>query len=128
MTYTEWIEEYVARHENRFVRGKCKAATMEMVKVFPELRIVAGFAHAGWGRDQHWWCIDLNDTIVDPTAEQFYGEVQYEAVDLTDPNDVARIPTGICMGCGDDVYGGNLFCNDVCRFATEQYMKEGNHA
>ena len=54
MTYDAWIQDYVAQKQG-FVRGRCKEATVAMVKAFPELRLAAGFAHVTWGRDEHWW-------------------------------------------------------------------------
>lgn len=121
--YAAWIEAYVARHTNRFVRGKCATATEEMVKAFPELRRVGGFVDVEWGRDQHWWCVAPDGSIVDPTVEQFgLWPVQYEELDLNDPATRARIPTGKCMDCGHEVYGGATFCNEACEAATRAYL------
>ena len=41
--YTAWIHDYVAQH-NHYVRGKCAAATREMVAAFPDLVRVPGLA------------------------------------------------------------------------------------
>ena len=122
--YRAWIDAYVASQPNGFVRGKCDKATQMMVEAFPELRRVAGFAHVSWGRDQHWWCVAPDGTIVDPTASQFQGGLaDYEELDLDKDQD--RIPTGVCMDCGDDTYGGKTFCSDICERATLNYLNTG---
>lgn len=124
MTYAEWIESYVARQKNRFVRGKCAEATTEMVAAFPELRRAAGFAHVTWGRDQHWWCVAPDGTIVDPTKEQFeFGVVlQYEELDLDDPETRSRVPTGVCPNCGDECYNGDSLCSKKCEVSYLAYL------
>lgn len=122
--YRAWIEAYVASIPNGFVRGVCADATQLMAAEFPELRRVAGFAHVSWGRDQHWWCVAPDGTIVDPTVSQFPGRaVDYEELDLE--KDQERIPTGVCMDCGDDTYGGKLFCSTRCENATLRYLNTG---
>ena len=119
--YRKWIAEFVAAH-NDFVRGECAKATTAMVEAFPELRRAAGFAH--WManrpiRDQHFWCVTQDGVIVDPTAVQFGGSpVHYEELDLDDPETQAKIPTGACMNCGDDVYEGAYCCSDRCERAV----------
>lgn len=119
--YRAWIVEYVASIPNGFVRGKCDEATQLMCAAFPELRRAAGFAHSSWGRDQHWWCVSPEGEIVDPTASQFLGGIaDYEELDLEKDRD--RIPTGVCMDCGDDVYGGKTFCSEACENATLRYL------
>lgn len=124
--WVQWIEDYVAKRAG-FVRGLCQYATAEMVEVFPELRRVAGLVRwtAPNGReviDEHWWCVASDGAIVDPTEEQFYGPVEYEELDLRNPADVARIPTGKCMDCGAYVYNGDTFCNEKCERATRDHM------
>lgn len=120
MTYAEWIAAYVAQHDD-FVRGKCSQATKEMVEVFPELRRACGFAHVSWGSDQHWWCVAPNGSVVDPTAGQFRGAIRYEELDPNDPTTRRRVPTGVCMDCGGDVFNGDTFCSPECEAATTAY-------
>lgn len=125
MNYADWISAYVARNKG-FVRGLCDPATTEMVKAFPELRRACGLATWNAGhrevRDQHWWCVAPDGMIVDPTAAQFTGQVLYEELNLDNPDDVARIPTGVCMGCGGDVYEGKTFCGDACEGSVMRDM------
>lgn len=127
MTYGEWIDAYVARH-NGFVRGKCKQATEEMIAAFPELRQAAGFVYCQWGMDQHWWCVDPNDDIVDPTVAQFQGIIpEYEELDLNSPEDVGRIPIGKCVNCGGPIYRTSertdTVCSNVCADELKYYLE-----
>jgi hypothetical protein len=121
VNYADWTAAFVAQH-NGFVRGLCSEATTKMVVAFPELRRACGFAT--WVanrvvRDQHWWCVAPDGMIVDPTRAQFGGQpVDYEEINLDDPNDRARIPTGRCMNCSGDVFGGATFCSDACEANT----------
>lgn len=121
--YAEWIEAYVTAQPDRFVRGKCAAATKAMAEVFPELRRTCGFVAAPWGDDQHWWCVAPDGTVVDPTAEQFPYVGGYEEVDLANPH--RRIPTGRCMHCAADVFYGDTFCSLECSQDTEEYLRTG---
>ncbi len=121
--YEAWIEAYVASIPQRYIRGKCREATNKMVASFPELRQAAGFVHITWGREQHFWCVTPDGEIVDPTLEQFQGQLlSYEELDLNDPKTRKKVPTGRCMDCGDDVYEGRTFCNIECENATRVYL------
>lgn len=60
--YLDWIDAYCAKHKG-FVRGKCKAASLEMIEAFPELRLACGFVYCQWGEDQHFWCVDPAATL-----------------------------------------------------------------
>lgn len=122
MTYAEWIEAYVSRQPERFVRGKCKEACAEMRLQFPELRMASGFVYCTWGRDTHVWCVTPDGKVVDPTLEQFQRVYTYEELDLSNPEDIARIPTGVCMDCGGDVYDEKTFCSDACESDTLAYL------
>lgn len=127
--YEAWIVEYVARNGG-FVRGKCAVATEEMVAAFPELRRVAGFVEVLWPAgvvtEQHWWCLAPSGDVVDPTASQFHAVLSREVLDLNNPDDIARIPTGRCMCCGDDVFRGDTFCRKQCEreFCADMGLRE----
>src|ERR1700686_5059793 len=120
--YADWITKYVASQPQGFVRGKCREATNAMVKAFPELRRAAGFVYCSWGREQHFWCVTENGKIADPTRSQFAAVFEYEELDLKDPEARKRIPTGVCMDCGEDVYEGKTFCNKNCERSTMAYI------
>lgn len=117
MTYAEWIEANVP--DDGY--GACDRITRAMVKAFPELRRACGFYYDPfWGRRQHWWCVDPEGKVVDPTAAQFpsKGRCEYDEIDPNDPKDRAKVPTGVCMDCGEDVYNGDTFCSSACEAAT----------
>ncbi len=120
--YTRWIEVYFQKCKG-FVRGKCGEATTLMVEAFPELRRAAGFVHCGWGRDQHFWCVDPDGEVIDPTAAQFGGVIfQYEELDLNDPKTRAKVPTGRCPNCGEDTYSGRYLCDENCEREYAAYV------
>ena len=74
------------------------------------------------GREQHWWCVAPDDSIVDPTLEQYAAVMLYAELDLDDPEVRRGIPTGVCMDCGGDVYEGATFCSDACEASTRAYL------
>lgn len=62
-------------------RGKCKEMSEELVKNDPTLKLVRGYYHCPfWGKQEHWWTVKEDGTIVDPTAKQFpsKGYSEYE--------------------------------------------------
>lgn len=124
--YDRWIQAYVARY-NGFVRGKCQPATLEMQAAFPELRIAAGFAHVSWGRDQHFWCVAPDGSVVDPTAAQFQLPIHYEELDLNDPKTRELVPIGKCMNCGEETYVASLsadMCSQKCADDFVAYLQK----
>ena len=53
-------------------RGKCKEYVDAAIKENPTLQAVRGFYHCPiWGEQQHWWCMQKDGTIYDPTVKQF---------------------------------------------------------
>jgi len=129
--YDAWIATYVASQPDGYVRGKCAHATQAMVEAFPELKRQAGFVHVDWGRfaldrEQHWWCVTPDGEVVDPTVSQFhFGYVhEYEPLDLDNPADVARIPTGKCSNCGGPIYNhyDSTVCSDECHRSYCAYL------
>lgn len=113
MTYEEWIVINVIDPV-----GTCKETTLAMQEAFPELTRVRGHYYClPWGERDHWWLIDPDGKIVDPTKAQFpcYGCGQYIAWNEGDPE-----PTGKCLNCGEYVYDDASHCNDTCRQAFMQ--------
>lgn len=54
-------------------RGKCKEMSEELCKLDSSLTIVRGHYYCPiWDREeQHWWCVDEDGKINDPTKNQF---------------------------------------------------------
>lgn len=92
--YQAWINEHYPTPDSAHLR--CEEATAAMVVAFPELRRVRGHALIGLNFRAHWWCVDPNGTIVDPTAHQWaLLPLQYDAI----PDDFEE-PHGKCYECG----------------------------
>jgi len=106
--YADWIQQNVSE-----TYGTCKEVTLEMAEAFPEeLKRVRGHYHCPiWGERAHWWLVDTNGGIVDPTACQFPSGgagVYQEWVEGTEE------PTGMCPNCGGYSYNGRTCCCDKC--------------
>lgn len=99
------------------LRGTCERAAKELAASTPGLRVARGwYLDAAWGDQEHWWCVDADGVIHDPTVEQFpTGHIpalrSYQEYDGSHP----------CAGCGirvqekDSVSG---FCCGPCYGAT----------
>lgn len=125
MAYGAWIAAHYPTPEAAY--GQCKEAVEAMTKAFPELRPARGFFFSiAWGERQHHWCVtnDLDAEIVDPTRHQFPGGGTYEELSGTDEEIADRVPTDVCMDCGDPVYHGATFCGSACENATIAYLND----
>jgi len=78
VTYVEWIAAYEAREGSVWM--KCVEASEEMREAFPELVLIKGIAvsRVSGKRWCHCWLVDPDGRVVDPTAAQFNGHVDYE--------------------------------------------------
>ena len=109
MTYNEWITINVIDPV-----GTCKETTLAMQEAFPELTRVRGHYYCpAWGEREHWWLVDPEGDIVDPTKAQFPS---HHGVYVPWDED-AEEPSGICLNCGEYVYDDGSFCKDSCRRA-----------
>lgn len=120
--YKEWISDNV----NKNCLGQCAEVTEKMQKAFPELARVRGhFMCCFWGLRSHWWLVDPDGEIVDPTVAQFpsAGMATPSAYEPWDEN--AKEPTGKCPNCGALCYDGNYCCSDECDRAYIAYLNEG---
>lgn len=70
------------------------------------------------GKRAHWWLVDPDGSIVDPTASQFPSNGIGEYVELDDSRPQ---PTGMCPNCGSECFGGNYCCSDACGRAYVAY-------
>lgn len=106
--HSAWIDEHVSGN----CYGHCAEVTAAMAEAFPELTRVRGHYYCvAWGERAHWWLVDTDGTIVDPTAEQFpsHGNGHYEPWKEGAPE-----PTGKCANCGELVYTGDTVCSENC--------------
>jgi hypothetical protein len=116
--YDDWIAANAKRFED--VYGKCADLSRAMQKAFPELRLARGIYDCPvWGERTHWWLVAPGGDVVDPTASQFPSKGIGEYRELKEGD---RIPSGVCMDCGDTVYDGATFCSDACKAATLSYL------
>ena len=127
VTYTEWIADYRARTPT--TRGRCVSACRTMVRAFPELTIVPGFARSAWGEEEHAWCVTKSGEIIDPTDNQFPGPITYRA---WKPGDTVRV--GKCANCGDNIYRAvdsldgsqdTSICGTECARSYRAYLLSG---
>ena len=105
--YATWITANVTN-----TYGRCKDVSEQMSAAFPELTLVRGYYYCwSWGERTHWWLVDEQGEIVDPTAAQFpsKGTGEYVAWVEGSPE-----PTGMCPNCGGYVYDGNTCCSEKC--------------
>ena len=114
--YEAWIVAHVPENS----AGRCAEITQEMVAAFPELTRVRGhFNDAVWGRRAHWWLVDRDGSIVDPTAAQF----PCKGVGFYEPwPEGTEEPTGKCLNCGEYAYGHQTFCSKICEIETTAEM------
>src|SRR5262245_58758582 len=97
--YINWITDNVSDPY-----GNCAEYTLMMLAAFPELKrvrghymdIVRGQETLFLGEQPHWWLIDPQGEIVDPTDAQFasLGKGIYIEWDESQPE-----PTGKCPNC-----------------------------
>jgi len=108
--------------------GRCQALAAEMVEAFTDLTLVRGHVECPepWGRRGHWWCVDRDGVIVDPTAGQFTcGIDRYEEYEEGQP-----VRLGVCMDCGRAIWGAPesarpTFCSKACGETYAAWMAGG---
>jgi len=122
--YREWIEKNVDKN----CLGQCSEITKKMEEEFPELIRVRGhFMCVHWGLRSHWWLIDPDGEIIDPTVVQFpthqQGLMQDPPTAHYEPWDESREePTGKYPNCGDYCYNGDYCCSEACDRAYCAYL------
>ncbi len=116
--HSNWIADNVTE-----TFGRCAEVSLLMMRSFPELKRVRGHYYCAiWGERTHWWLVDEDGSIVDPTADQFpsKGMGVYDEWDDDEPE-----PTGKCPNCGELVYSGNYFCDDKCALEFKCHIMHG---
>ena len=114
--YEEWINKWL---ENNNPYLKCEEASKLMKLSFPELTRVRGHVLTEHGERPHWWLIDENLNIIDPTASQFKVIGGYIPWDESQPE-----PTGKCPNCGDLCYDYSSVCSDKCGIEYAAYINK----
>lgn len=113
--YKKWIEKNVT---NPY--GACDEIAQKMELAFPELKRVRGHYHCDvWGERAHWWLVDQDGGIIDPTAKQFPsgGCSTYKPWEEGENE-----PTGKCLNCGNYCYNGKSTCSKACmKILDQQY-------
>ena len=103
--YKDWIAKNILDTAD----GLCLEWAGLMAQKFPELTLVEGAVHFhGYDSEGHFWCVDADGEIIDPTVGQF-GDIpiQYEFI---------RHPaqTGDCIICDAPTYLDNKCCSVPC--------------
>lgn len=114
--YSEWIK--MLEQSGTDLKNKCTKYSKEMAEIFPELRATSGWivSKAG-GKTEHWWTVDKDGNIYDPTVKQFSFEVSHYE-EYLGPH-----PIGKCANCGDWVFETNSFCGGgACSEDCEQVL------
>lgn len=103
--------------------GKCREVTEQMAAAFPELRRVRGHYYcASWGEREHWWLVDAEGEVVDPTAAQFPTRGAGAYVEWEKDR---KEPTGMCPNCGEYCYDGHYFCSERCGISYTAFCSRG---
>ena len=106
-TYQAWIRANVDHSY-----GQCVEVTRRMKESCPELERIRGHYYCtAWGEREHWWLIDSDGNVVDPTAEQFPSNGRGVYIPW---NEGTPEPTGMCPNCGEHCFDGDYFCSDKC--------------
>ena len=112
-------EAYIAEHSLNYAEafGACAQATLLMQKEFPELRRVRGHYYCYvWGERGHWWLVDPDGKVIDPTAMQFPSQGKGEYVEWVEG---AEEPVGKCLNCGEVVYASKAPSHNFCTLACD---------
>ena len=125
--YAEWIELHYPTPQSAL--KQCEPAVHAMILNFPELTIVRGQAVVeephGFipTKTHHWWCINPEGEVIDPTAHQYPKRIlSYEPLDES-----KRDPTGKCPNCGCISYASTCLtplCSEKCSKEYKKYLEE----
>lgn len=110
--YQAWIDAYVTDHPH--LRGSCASAANAMILSFTELRRACGWVvekrhvhlyenEPGDFSTGHWWCVDPDGAIVDPTSLQFDNLTNCVYVEYNERKH-GPMPVGKCPNCGWLIY------------------------
>lgn len=96
--------------------GKCAEITLQKQKQHPELKRIRGHYDCPiWGKRKHWWLIDIDGKIIDPTKAQFPSKGIGKYIPWIEGSPE---PTGKCLECGDYTFNSQHFCSSECERKT----------
>jgi hypothetical protein len=117
-------------------RPLCEHATAELAAQFPELTRTRGHVYFETGTNTyghpmdptkpwpHWWLVDSESTVLDPTACQFHAMTSGASLRY-EPLDEALLeqhgPPQRCMNCGALAWG-SVVCSEACERELRQDM------
>jgi hypothetical protein len=116
LEYQVWINNWI---ENNNPYLKCREATDLMKGTFSELRRIRGHVLTEHGERSHWWLVDEENNIIDPTKSQFKLVAGYVPWDGSQPE-----PTGKCPNCGGLCYNYHTLCSDKCEIEYKAYVSK----
>ena len=99
--------------------GECKERCEAMLEVFPELQMVRGhvlFRGRPTKPEPHWWLVDCEGNVLDPTINFDLHLTEYQPHDESGPE-----PTGECPNCSGYCYNDGVCCSDSCHNAYVAY-------
>lgn len=117
LKYLRWIDVHV----DLAAKLQCREVSEAMANAFPELTRVCGHYVAPIdGMRPHWWLIDADKRVIDPTRHQFQSEGAGEYVQLEKP------PIARCQNCGEPFFddASYPFCCDACADETVDSLNE----
>jgi hypothetical protein len=115
--------------EANILQAQCYSFCEAFVEKFSHLTMVKGwYVAAEHNYTEHWWLIEKDGTVVDPTKGQFsiqtgeyvsHGSKRAKELEL-----FAKI--GRCPNCGGDIYEGDEdfggVCSDECAASYSEYL------
>ena len=124
--YEDWIRENTLGLVS--ILGKCAELSHAMKKTFPELRLTNGEIKilADKNKRLHWWLVDKDGAIVDPTSDQFNGGIE-EYFEATPESDCRNYTRARCPNCGDAFYitpdqKHSPLCSEKCETEYAAYL------
>jgi hypothetical protein len=111
-------DSWATSTDSEIVRNQCHA----FCKIFAErfgLTIVSGFYVLDDYPHEHWWCVDADGNIIDPTSQQFREGGSYSPA----AEKKYKMQTGTCPECGMALYEGDGdFCGEECFASYSAYV------
>lgn len=130
LKYGQWIIDKIAS-STAGPFNMCSEWTKEMATAFPELKRVRGHAYLSppFGERPHWWLVEENGDIVDPTYLQWYDPYYTGAIvlDYLPWDETQPEPTGLCPNCGGLCYNGMSVCSMKCDREYMAYINGNRH-